>query len=102
MKGTREEGGSRCHGVVLVTKVVPLAPFINEYTEVRRVSVKFEQKLVQVMAGMWGLQVYNNIDARLNIYRFWLLYLLYLQIEGGRTLCLNFNVYWPFRATIHI
>ena len=99
LEGTREEGGSRCHGVVLVTKVVPLAPFVNEYAEIGRVSVEFKKKLVQIVPGMRCLQVDNNVDARRNILRFWL---LHFRIGSGRTLRLHSNVYWYFRATIHV
>ena len=67
LEGAWEEGGPRGCRIVLVAKVVPFAPFVDKDSQVGRIGIKFEKELVQVVPGVRGLQIDNDIDTRLNI-----------------------------------
>ena len=67
LENTREEGGPRCRSIVLVAKVVPLGPLVHKYAQIGRVLVEAEEQFVQIVSGMGCLEVYDYINARLNI-----------------------------------
>ena len=67
LENTREEGGARRRSIVLVAKVIPLGPLVHKYAQIGRVLVEAEEQFVQIVSGMGCLEVYDYINARLNI-----------------------------------
>ena len=57
------ESGTRRHWIVLVAKVIPFLPLVDEDAKVGRVLVQAEEKLVEVVACMGCIKVSDDIDA---------------------------------------
>lgn len=61
------EDGTRCYWIVLVAKIVPFMPLIDEDPQIRRVRVQAMEELVQVASRARCRHIDDDVDALLGI-----------------------------------